>query len=220
MIWHAAIQPAGKVGGDYYDFFPLGPDQMCVVLADVSGKGVPAAVFVSNTRAVLRAVAREGSTPRDLLGAVSETLRRDGRGEMYVTCFVAIVDLRQHRFVYANAGHPPGLVRSSGSFSALAAGGPPLGLLPAAQYEEACVTLRPGDLVVIVSDGVTDAIDATGNAIPQAIDAVLAGRVAPTPRDACRELIERARRSPGPPGVTGWDDDRTVVAFAYAPDVR
>ncbi len=70
MVWHAVMEPAGQVGGDYYDFFTLSDNRMCVVLADVSGKGVPAAVFVSNTRAMLRAVARAPSTPGSVLAVV------------------------------------------------------------------------------------------------------------------------------------------------------
>ena len=138
---------------------------MCVVLADVSGKGVPAAVFVSNTRAVLRAVAREGrSTPGGVLAAVSEILLLDGRSDLYVTCVVAMVDTAQHTMVYANAGHPPGVILGNGGGThALGVGGPPLGLFPAAHYDEERITLESGDLVVLVSDGITDAIDASGD---------------------------------------------------------
>ena len=219
ITWYAIMEPAGEVGGDYYDFFSMGNDRMCVVLADVSGKGVPAAVFVSNTRAVLRAVAREGrSTPGRVLTAVSEILLRDGRSDLYVTCVVAIVDTQQHTMVYANAGHPPGVVLSNGGGThALGVGGPPLGLLAAADYDEERVTLGPGDLVVLVSDGITDAIDASGDDIPMALRAELAKLRERTPELACRALLATARRSPGPRGVAKWADDRTVVAFAWSP---
>ena len=219
ITWHAVMEPAGEVGGDYYDFFSMGNDRMCVVLADVSGKGVPAAVFVSNTRAVLRAVAREGrSTPGGVLTAVSEVLLRDGRSDLYVTCVVAIVDTLQHTMVYANAGHPPGVVLGTGGGThALGVGGPPLGLLAAADYDEERVTLGPGDLVVLVSDGITDAIDASGDDIPTALRAELAKLRERTPELACRALVATARRSPGPRGVAKWADDRTVVAFAWSP---
>jgi len=219
ITWYAVMEPAGEVGGDYYDFFSMGNDRMCVVLADVSGKGVPAAVFVSNTRAVLRAVAREGrSTPGGVLTAVSEILLRDGRSDLYVTCVVAIVDTQQHTMVYANAGHPPGVVLGTGGGThALGVGGPPLGLLAAAGYDEERVSLGPGDLVVLVSDGITDAIDASGDDIPMALRAELADLRERTPERACRALLATARRSPGPRGVAKWADDRTVVAFAWSP---
>ena len=220
VVWHAVMEPAGQVGGDYYDFFLLNDDRMCVVLADVSGKGVPAAVFVSNTRAVLRAVAREHSTLSGLLAAVSEILLMDGGGELYVTCFIAAVDAARHTMVYANAGHPSGVILDSrGNRRVLDVGGPPLGLFRAAHYNEERIALDPGDLVVMVSDGITDAIDAGGEAIPSAIGAELAMLREKTPEAACAALLDRARGSLGPQGVASWSDDRTVVAFAFVPDV-
>ncbi len=218
ITWHAVMEPAGKVGGDYYDFFPLTDDRMCVVLADVSGKGVPAAVFVSNARAVLRAVARSGSAPGQILAEVSDTLLQDSGGALYVTCVVAIVDTVRHTVTYANAGHPPGLVlAASGSTRVLAVGGPPLGLLPAARYDEELITLEAGDLVVLVSDGITDAIDVGGNGIPSAIRDRLVNLRQRTPADACTALLRAARASTGPAGVAQWADDRTVVAFNLSP---
>jgi sigma-B regulation protein RsbU (phosphoserine phosphatase) len=219
IAWHAVMEAAGEVGGDYYDFLLLGDGRMCVVLADVSGKGVPAAVFVSNARAVLRAVAREGgSTPASALAAVSEILLLD-RSDLYVTCVVAMVDTAEHTIVYANAGHPPGVILGKrGRTYALGVGGPPLGLFPSARYDEERVVLAPGDLVVLVSDGITDAIDASGGGIPAALRAELTKLADRTPELACRALIDAARRSPGPPGVANWADDRTVVAFNFVPE--
>ena len=135
-----------------------------------------------------------------------------------MTCVVAIVDTARHVMAYANAGHPPGtILRSANGIRALGVGGPPLGLLPGAQYEEEVVQLESGDLVVLVSDGITDAIDASGPGIPTAIGAELAHLLEKTPQAACVALLEAARRSPGPTGVTGWTDDRTVVAFGVSP---
>jgi sigma-B regulation protein RsbU (phosphoserine phosphatase) len=109
------------------------------------------------------------------------------------------------------------MLSNGGGTHALDVGGPPLGLLSAAHYDEERVTLAPGDLVVLVSDGITDAIDASGDEIPTALRAELANLRERTPELACRALIDTARRSPGPPGVPKWADDRTVVAFAYLP---
>jgi serine phosphatase RsbU (regulator of sigma subunit) len=153
-----------------------------------------------------------------VLTAVSEILLRDGRSDLYVTCVVAMVDTQQHTMVYANAGHPPGVVLGTGGGThALGVGGPPLGLLAAAGYDEERVSLGPGDLVVLVSDGITDAIDASGDDIPMALRAELADLRERTPELACRALLATARRSPGPRGVAKWADDRTVVAFAWSP---
>ena len=142
----------------------------------------------------------------------------DGRSDLYVTCVVAMVDTVQHTMVYSNAGHPPGVILRKGAGThALSVGGPPLGLLPAAHYDEERITLAPGDLVVLVSDGITDAIDASGDGIPTALRAELTNLRERTPELACRALLDTARRSPGPSGVTTWADDRTVVAFAFLP---
>ena len=109
-----------------------------------------------------------------MLAAVSEILFLDGRSDLYVTCVVAMVDTQQHTMVYANAGHPPGVMLGKGAGThALGVGGPPLGLFAAAHYDEERITLASGDLVVLVSDGITDAIDASGDDIPTALRAEL-----------------------------------------------
>jgi sigma-B regulation protein RsbU (phosphoserine phosphatase) len=173
---------------------------------------VPAAVFVSNIRALLRAVTRDGSTPGDVLTKVSETVLLDGAGSLYVTCFVAIVDARLRTMFYANAGHPPGLIVGRTARS-LSTGGPPLGLLPATRYDDELVTLEPGDLVVVVSDGITDALDASGGAIPERLRAEIVRSHALTPEAVCDALLSITRRAHGPANVTEWSDDRTVVSF-------
>lgn len=219
--WHAVMDPAGQVGGDYYDFFPVGEDRLCVVLADVSGKGVPAAVFVSNTRAVLRSVARSGAEPHRILREVSDTLLLDGGGELYVTCIVAVVDARSRMMTYANAGHPAGVrIRQDGRTQPLTVGGPPLGLLPSSSYEEETLSLESGDLVVLVSDGISEALDAGGDRIAAALSTGLVRAQVSSAVEACRVLLEQARESSGPAGVDHWADDRTVVAFAVARDIN
>lgn len=130
-----------------------------------------------------------------------------------------MVDTERHTMVYANAAHPPGVLVGRGdSVRALGVGGPPLGLIPEAHYAEELVTLEPGNLVALVSDGITDAIDASGDAIPAAVGAELARMGAHTPEMACVVLLEAARRSSGPGAVAGWVDDRTVVVFAFSPE--
>ena len=105
--WYAAVEPAGKVGGDYYDFLALPGGRMCVVLGDVSGKGVGAAVFAANVRATLRAIARDATHPRTLLSNLSSALLADSTSGLYVTCIVAIVDPRERSMMYVNAGMQP-----------------------------------------------------------------------------------------------------------------
>jgi sigma-B regulation protein RsbU (phosphoserine phosphatase) len=212
ILWHAVTEPAGKVGGDYYDFIQLHDGGTCVVLADVSGKGIPAAVFLSNVRAVLHAVVHETSEPASILQRLSDTLIADASSGLYVTCLVLVVDPAGRRMKYSNAGHPPGLAWSRGGAVELVAGGPPAGLLPGVDYAQETVTLNSGDLVVLVSDGVTEALGLEDHLV-DALSTAIARAPALTPVAVCQQLLDAAREGPGPAGVEEWTDDRTVVAF-------
>jgi Stage II sporulation protein E (SpoIIE) len=216
ISWHAAVEPAGKVGGDYYDFVTLSDGRMCVVLGDVSGKGVAAAVFLANVRATLRALARESTHPRTLVAQLSSALLADSTSGFYVTCIVAIVDPAERSLVYVNAGHPAGVLWSPQGARGLRVGGPPAGLLHDAQFEEEVITFGEGDLVVFVSDGITDALDASGDGVVDAIAAQIARAEWPTPELVCAQLLLAGGNGSGPDGVDGWMDDRTAVVFGAA----
>src|SRR6185436_4129511 len=162
---------AFKVGGDYYDFLPLPDGRMCVVIGDVSGKGIAAAVFLANVRATLRALARDATRPRTLLSNLSSALLADSASGLYVTCIVAIVDPKDRSMVYVNAGHPPGVLWSPKGSRGLRVGGPPAGLLANAGFEEEALAIGDGDLVIFVSDGITEALDASGCGVVDAIAA-------------------------------------------------
>ena len=213
ISWYAAAEPAGKVGGDYYDFLPLPDGRMCVVLADVSGKGIAAAVFVANVRATLRALARDATHPRTLLSDLSSTLLADSSSGLYVTCIVAIVDPGDRSMVYVNAGHPPGVLWSRRGVRRLCVGGPPAGLLHDVRFDEEQLTFDEGDLVVFVSDGITEAMDVSGDGVVEAIVAQIEQAGRPTAETVCARLLWAARTGPGPRGVDAWTDDRTAVAF-------
>jgi serine phosphatase RsbU (regulator of sigma subunit) len=213
VSWHAAVQPAGKIGGDYYDFLPLADGRMCVVLGDVSGKGVAAAVFVANVRATLRALARDALQPRTLVASLSAMLLNDSTSGLYITCIVAMVDPIERSMVYVNAGHPAGVLWSRRGARALRVGGPPAGLLPGAGFEEEKVTFGDGDLVVFVSDGITEALDSGGLETVDAIVAEIDRTTPQTPDAVCARLLTAAARGSGPGGIDGWTDDRTAVVF-------
>ena len=213
VSWFAAVEPAGKIGGDYYDFLPLANGQMCVVLGDVSGKGIGAAVFLSNVRAIVRALVRETAAPGEVLERLSETVLSDANGATYVTCILGVVDPACRTFTYSNAGHPAGvLVRESG-VRGLGIGGPPVGLLQGSRYQEEVVSFGEGDIVVLVSDGVTEALDVGGEAVATTLAAVVERQRPSTPEQVSRALLKAAREGSGPHGVGDWADDRTVVAF-------
>src|SRR5215216_1017553 len=155
-------QPAREVGGDFYDFFDLEEGRVGVAVGDATGKGMPAALAVSATSSMLRAVAQAfGSfSPGEVLSRVNETLVARILPNMFVTCFYAILDLESGRLVCANAGHdPPYLRRRSGEAEELRARGMPLGLMPGMSYEEKEIELEGGESVLFYSDGLVEAHD-------------------------------------------------------------
>jgi serine phosphatase RsbU (regulator of sigma subunit) len=165
--WQIApfYQPAREVGGDFYDFFKLDDDRLGVVVGDATGKGVPAALVVSATSSMLRAVARVlgSSSPGEVLSQVNEALSARIPPNMFVTCFYAILDPLSATLSYANAGHDlPYLRRSDGDVEELRARGMPLGLMPAMGYEEGEISLAEGHNVLFYSDGLVEAHNPRG----------------------------------------------------------
>src|SRR5215208_519889 len=165
--WQIApfYRPAREVGGDFYDFFKLDDDRVGVVVGDATGKGVPAALVVSATSSMLRAVVRVlgSSSPGEVLSQVNETLVARIPQNMFVTCFYAILDPKSATLSYANAGHDlPYLRRSDGDVEELRARGMPLGLMPGMGYEENEIELGADEGVLFYSDGLVEAHDPQG----------------------------------------------------------
>jgi PAS domain S-box-containing protein len=154
----AYYQPARQVGGDFYDFLELPDGRLGLIVGDVSGKGVPAALVMAITRTMLQAAYRLGS-PGEILEHVNNTLYRDIPPNMYVTCLAALLDSRTGRLQYANAGHDLPYLRHADGVSKLRATGMPLGLMPGMSYEQKEFTLQPGDSVLLYSDGLVEAHD-------------------------------------------------------------
>jgi sigma-B regulation protein RsbU (phosphoserine phosphatase) len=155
-----ATLPASNVGGDYYDFIPCGQTQMAICLGDVSGKGIPAAVLMACVQATIRAQTLLEATASACLERSNQLLHRSTDAGRFVTLFYGILDPDGHRFAYSNGGHNPPILLSTGrSPRLLTAGGPVLGVLPDFRFEEAEVSLEPGDIIVIFSDGFTEAMN-------------------------------------------------------------
>ncbi|MBN1484489.1 MAG: SpoIIE family protein phosphatase [Chloroflexia bacterium] len=152
-------RPAREVGGDFYDVVPLPDGCLGLVMADVSDKGVPAALFMALTRSLLRAYAPQQSVPSQVLHQVNEFLVRDaGVSNMFVTLFYAIWDPQRRRLCCANAGHNlPLLCRREGDLEILPPGGLALGVMPQQRWPEVELLLRPGDVLVTYTDGLTEA---------------------------------------------------------------
>ena len=153
-------QPAREVGGDFYDFHYLSGDRLGLVVGDATGKGVPAALVMSTTCGMLRAVSQalDSSSPGEMLRRVNEALVPSIPANMFVTCFYAILDPKRGSLRYANAGHDvPYLHRNLGAAEELRARGMPLGLMPGMSYEENEIVLDAGESALFYSDGLVEA---------------------------------------------------------------
>lgn len=160
---HAVMTPAREVGGDFYDFFMLNDQHVGIVVADVSGKGVPASFFMAVARTEMQNAAHELVSPGRVLQQVNDRLCRENPLELFVTVLYGILDLSNGEFVYASGGHNPPLhLRSNGDVSEMAlTDGVALGVMEALDYDEARITLLPGDQVVFYTDGVTEAFSSS-----------------------------------------------------------
>jgi serine phosphatase RsbU (regulator of sigma subunit)/anti-sigma regulatory factor (Ser/Thr protein kinase) len=158
----AFYRPARAVGGDFYDFIPLEDGRLGVVIGDVTDKGVPAALVMATCRSMLRSAAHNHSEPGAVLAEVNEALVVEIPPAMFVTCCYAIVDTDSGDVVFANAGHNLPYVRTTTGVIELRATGMPLGLIPGMPYEERSHTLDVGEVMVLTSDGITEAHNADG----------------------------------------------------------
>ncbi len=150
-------QPARAVGGDFYDFIQMANGQFGLVVGDVTDKGVPAALVMATTRAILRGAAAQHDSPGRVLEQANDLLVPDIPRNMFVTCLFSILDPASGRLRYANAGHDLPYRRHGDGAMELRATGMPLGLLPGMHYEENEVEIEPGDTVLFYSDGIVEA---------------------------------------------------------------
>lgn len=159
VVFEALTVPAGEVGGDWYDYIDLGDDRWGVVLADVSGKGMGAALLMSATRGILRSLARTSPSPGEVLGRLNSVLKDDFPCGRYVTMIYGIFDCAARTFTFANAGHPyPVLVHNGNAELVNGESGPPLGLVPS-EYRDRTVELRRGAKLLFYSDGISESAD-------------------------------------------------------------
>ncbi|HEY6295684.1 MAG TPA: SpoIIE family protein phosphatase, partial [Streptosporangiaceae bacterium] len=157
--WHVAAfyRPARTVGGDFYDFIPLPDGRVMFVVGDVTDKGVPAALVMASTHALLRDAAPRLISPGEVLAHVNDLLCADIPAHMFVTCLALVMDPASGRLDFANAGHDVPYVRTDGGVAELRARGMPLGLMPGTGYEEKTFQMEPGDCALLHSDGLAEA---------------------------------------------------------------
>jgi len=152
--------PAQMVGGDYFDFIPMGSDHLAICLGDVSGKGLGASLLMANLQATLRGQSLHEIPVKDRLRRSNELLYRSTDPEKFATLFYGVLDLQRHSFTFSNAGHEnPYLFKKQAGVLRLIVGGTVLGVVDHFPFEEDIVGIDPGDLLVVFSDGITEAFN-------------------------------------------------------------
>lgn len=157
---HVRMRSARNVSGDLYDFFPIDENRIVVAIGDVCGKGMPASLFMAVVMTVLRISAREAQDAESIISRTNAILSRDNAASMFATLFFGVLDLRDGSLEYCNCGHnPPLIVTGDGSIRQLAGSGLPLAIDPDGGATARSVTLAPDDLLVLFTDGVTEAMN-------------------------------------------------------------
>jgi sigma-B regulation protein RsbU (phosphoserine phosphatase) len=206
-------QPANGVGGDCFDTLPFGQG-LGISIADIAGKGLPAALLMSNLQAAVRAFALESAAPSSICGSVNRLLCRNMASGRFATFCYARVDAGARRIVYANAGHnPPLLIKANGSVERLSDGGTVLGVFPDTAFDQGEMPLDSGDRLLFYTDGITEARDANGEEYgeEQLAAAAVASRLQPA--DLMKDLLLAAVN-----GFTAghFDDDATLIVVGIS----
>ena len=206
-----------EVGGDYYDFVPVAETRVGLAIADVSGKGIPAALIMAGFRMSLLAEIRNEFAIRAVMRKVNSLLHESTDRDKFVTAFYGVLDFKNKVLIFSNAGHnPPILRRADGRFEYLEEGGVALGVLPDARYDERPIALRPGDLLVLYTDGITETEAPSGEQfgtrrLEQAMEHVREK----TASEIVEGLVSEVTRWAGEKGVS---DDLTLIVLKAQPE--
>lgn len=212
---YASMTPARFVAGDFYDYFFIDDDHLCLVIADVTGKGIPAALFMVISKTVIKNRAMQGGLPSEILRDVNNQLREGNDTRMFVTAWLGIVDVKTGRLVCANAGHEyPVFTGEDHRFRYYRDHhGLVMGLKADMQYTDTEIDLRPGDTVFVYTDGVPDAQDYEGDAYGQdRLIEVMNGHTDGTPRELTEIVLDSIMEYSKD---VDQFDDITMLAFTY-----
>ncbi len=221
---HAVMHPAREVGGDLYDCFEAAPGVLCLAVGDVSDKGMPAALFMARTRSLLRASALQTfavtgrpPAPSELMAVMNEELCKNNPICMFVTLFLGFLQIRTGTLTFANAGHlPPWHIATPAQPEQIPCKpGLPLGMMPGSTYRDYVAALEPGDVLVVITDGLPEMMDATGafytmDRVASDIASVSGG----TPLQIVTELAARVMEFAA---GTSQADDVTALAVRIGP---
>lgn len=210
----ARSEPASVVGGDFYDFIPLGENRLGLVIADVSGKGIPAAMVMNMAKSVLHIEALRGHDPREVLGTVNNILVDSTRMDSFVTLTYAVFDRERRRVSMTNAGHNPCLIyrQATRSCESFPSDNMPLAIMPDVIFSQVEFEFAPGDCVIFYTDGVTEAMDRKREMYELERLEKLAATI--EPQDTAESILGRIFQSVQQfTGDMPQHDDTTVLVF-------
>ncbi len=212
---HASMLPAKEVGGDFFDFFLVDRDRIGFAIGDVSGKGVPAALFMAVSRTLLRATASRGFAPDECMQQVNKILHQESVSSMFVTCFYGVLNTKTGKIHCSNGGHNlPYILRADGRIEAMEAfGGLILGAFKHAAYEKREIALQPGDCIFLYTDGITEAMNPegeqfSGERLVESLKSVNGSAV----EEIVRKVIEEVKEFTA---GAAQSDDMTILAVRY-----
>ena len=211
----ALLEPAREVGGDFYDFYFLDENRLCLVVADVSGKGAPAALYMAVSKTLIKSRAAHDFDPSSILTRVNGELAENNTTSTFVTIFLAVLDVSNGELAYCNAGHnPPYIKRISDRLEQLEElHGPILGVLPDLTYTMSDTVLAPGDMLVMFTDGVTESMNERDEEYTdQRLADLLSNSSAQIPNELTLEILDDVR---GHQGNAEQSDDITLLALQY-----
>ena len=215
---HALLKPAREIGGDFYDYFFVERDKLCICVGDVSGKGVPAALFMAVTKTMIKSTASDDHSPASILTRVNEEISLDNPSCMFITLFLGILDVVTGEFRYTNAGHPyPYLKRPDGVVDTLKpVHGPVVGAIDGVAYGEDSVRLGKDDQLLIFTDGITEAMDVSRQLYGEPRVIELFQSVDDTASDVLVAAILESVETFA--GEAEQADDITILALRYCVD--
>lgn len=210
-----AWEPARVVGGDYYDVIRLSKDKLGICIADVAGKGVSAALLMANVQAAVRAFASEEVPPSRLCSQINSVLHTNTAPDKFATLFYGVLDARTRTLQYTNAGHPrPLIIHSNGEIQQLENGDALLGVFPDSKYEDASIELKPGDLLLLFTDGITEATAMDGEEFgEERLVAVAKSAAGSSLEDVQSTILERVKDFCD----SQLSDDATLLMLAASP---
>ena len=212
---YASLEPAREVGGDFYDYFFIDRNSLCLVVGDVSGKGVPAALFMAMTKTMIKSAARLLVEPEYILADVNREIARNNPSLTFVTVFLGVLDLNSGTLTYTSAGHNPPLFIGEKGNSALLGDAqcPAIGLDDTFQYRQATVQLRHNEGLLLFTDGITEAQDTKGRMFTQeSLMNTVSLTAGLTPEARVTAILSRIREFTKNRPL---DDDLTLLALNY-----